>query len=70
MSPHTVDPEDAVAIDIALTKLQAMDPGQAGIVELRLFRGLSVEETAEVLSTSSTPSSGNGLSPARGCTGN
>lgn len=48
----TVDPEDAVAIDVALNKLQAIDPGQARIVELRFFGGLTVEETAEVLSTS------------------
>jgi len=47
-----VDPEDALAIDVALNKLQAIDPGQARIVELRFFGGLTVEETAEVLSTS------------------
>ncbi len=53
-SAPTVDPEDAVAIDIALTRLQAIDPEQARIVELRFFGGLSVEETAEVLSTSAS----------------
>ncbi len=47
-----VDPEDALAVDVALNKLQAIDPGQAEIVELRYFGGLTVEETAEVLSMS------------------
>jgi RNA polymerase sigma factor (TIGR02999 family) len=51
-APDGVDLEDAVAIDIALDKLQAIDPGQAQIVELRFFGGLTVEETAEVLSLS------------------
>ncbi len=48
----TVDIDDAVAIDVALNKLHAIDPEQARIVELRFFGGLTVEETAEVLSTS------------------
>ncbi len=48
----SVDPEETIAIDIALNKLQAIDPGQARIVELRFFGGLTVEETAEVVSTS------------------
>ncbi len=52
--PDTIDPEDTVAIDVALTRLQAIDPGQAQIVELRFFGGLTVEETAEVLSISSS----------------
>jgi RNA polymerase sigma factor (TIGR02999 family) len=51
-APDSVDVEDAVAIDVALNKLQAIDPGQAEIVELRFFGGLTVEETAEVLSLS------------------
>jgi len=51
-APDGVDVEDAVAIDVALNKLQAIDPGQAEIVELRFFGGLTVEETAEVLSLS------------------
>lgn len=52
--PDAIDREDAVALDIALNKLQAIDPGQAEIVELRFFGGLSVEETAEVLSMSAS----------------
>lgn len=50
--PDAVDREDAVALDIALNKLEAIDPLQAEIVELRFFGGLSVEETSEVLSIS------------------
>ncbi len=51
-TPDAIVPEDAVAIDIALTRLQAIDAEQARIVELRFFGGLTVEETAEILSTS------------------
>ncbi|HEY7500090.1 MAG TPA: sigma-70 family RNA polymerase sigma factor [Vicinamibacterales bacterium] len=45
---------DLEAIDHALTRLQLLDPQQARIVELRFFAGLTVEETAEVLSISKT----------------
>ena len=38
---------DVIALDRALTKLAAVDPEQARIVELRFFGGLSVEETAD-----------------------
>ena len=51
-APDSVAVEDAVAIDVALNKLQAIDPGQAQLVELRFFGGLTVEEAAEVLSLS------------------
>ncbi len=47
-----IDREDAVALDIALKKLEALDPLQGEIVELRYFGGLSIEETGEVLSIS------------------
>jgi RNA polymerase sigma factor (TIGR02999 family) len=43
---------DIIAIDRALASLDAKDPQQARIVELRYFGGLSVEETAEVLDVS------------------
>jgi RNA polymerase sigma factor (TIGR02999 family) len=43
---------DVLAIDEALTKLAAIDPQQAQIVELRFFSGLSVEETAAALGIS------------------
>ena len=43
---------DLLAIDEALTKLGSLDPDQQRIVELRFFAGLTVEETAHVLSRS------------------
>jgi RNA polymerase sigma factor (TIGR02999 family) len=43
---------DVIAVDVALTKLASLDRGQASIVELRYFGGLTVEETAEVLEIS------------------
>ena len=50
--PDAIDREEAIALDVALTRLEAIDPGQARIVELRFFGGLGVEETAEILSIS------------------
>jgi RNA polymerase sigma-70 factor, ECF subfamily len=43
---------DLIALDAALTKLAKMDEQKARIVELRYFSGLSVKETAEVMSVS------------------
>lgn len=43
---------DIVALDEALDRLAAIDEQQSKIVELRFFSGLTVEETAEVLSIS------------------
>lgn len=43
-----------VAIDEALTRLEQWDPRQAQIVELRLFAGLTIEETSKVLDVSTT----------------
>lgn len=43
---------DLLALDHALTALQQIDERKSRIVELRFFGGLSVEETAEVLSLS------------------
>jgi RNA polymerase sigma factor (TIGR02999 family) len=45
-------PVDVLALDEALTRLAALDPEQARLVELRYFTGLSIEETAEVLGVS------------------
>ena len=50
--PVALDAVDALALDGALRKLEALDPDQARIVELRFFGGLTVEETAEVVGTS------------------
>lgn len=46
--------EDAMlpALDDALSRLEALDPEQARIVELRYFLGLGIEETADVLGIS------------------
>jgi RNA polymerase sigma factor (TIGR02999 family) len=41
-----------LALDDALDRLQKMDAGLAGIVELRAFGGLTVEEAAHVLNVS------------------
>lgn len=39
---------DVLAIDSALLRLEAIDPPQSQIVELRYFGGLTLEETADV----------------------
>lgn len=50
--PGADDPSDRepelLALDEALTRLEALDARQARIVELRFFGGLTVEETAEI----------------------
>jgi RNA polymerase sigma factor (TIGR02999 family) len=53
---QTVEGEtvDLLALEGALTRLSALDPDQARLVELRFFAGLTVEETAEVLGRSPT----------------
>ena len=43
---------DLIALDEALTRLQAIDQQQSRIVELRYFSGMSLEDTAEVLKIS------------------
>jgi RNA polymerase sigma factor (TIGR02999 family) len=45
---------DVLALDEALSRLEALDARQAKVVELRFFAGLSAEETAEVLDCSLT----------------
>jgi RNA polymerase sigma factor (TIGR02999 family) len=45
---------DVKAIDEALHELEALDPRQAQIVELRFFAGLTIEEIAALLKTSAT----------------
>lgn len=44
---------DLLAVHLALQQLEALDLQQSRIVELRFFGGLTIEETAEVLSVSS-----------------
>jgi len=43
---------EVTALDEALTKLESLDPQQARVVELRFFGGLTIKETAEVMSIS------------------
>jgi RNA polymerase sigma-70 factor, ECF subfamily len=43
---------DLIGLDEALDELSALDPQQGRVVELRIFGGLTVEETAEVLNIS------------------
>jgi RNA polymerase sigma factor (TIGR02999 family) len=43
---------DLVALDDALTRLGALSPRQARVVELRFFGGLEIEQTAQVLDIS------------------
>ena len=45
-------PVEMLALDESLTRLASLDLQQAQVVELRVFAGLSVEETAEVMSIS------------------
>lgn len=44
--------EELLALDEALNGLSAVDPRKSEIIELRFFGGLTVEETAEVMSLS------------------
>ena len=51
--PVAADPAlDLVALDDALETLAKMDERKSRVIELRFFGGLSVEETAKVLSVS------------------
>ena len=45
-------PIDVIALDSALERLAALDAGQARIVELRYFGGLSIEDTADAMGIS------------------
>lgn len=45
-------PEELIALDEALKRLEALDARQSRVVELRYFGGLTIEETAQVLRVS------------------
>jgi len=45
-------PDDLLALNHALERLEQLDPRKARVVECRFFGGLSLEETAEVLGSS------------------
>lgn len=42
------DPEEILALEEAIRRLEGVEPRAAEIVKLRFFAGLSIEETAEV----------------------
>ncbi len=44
---------ELIALDDALVSLEAIDPRQSRVVELRFFGGLTVEEIAQFLEVSS-----------------
>ncbi len=46
---EAIDPEKSKMVEL---KLEAIDPEKSKMVELRFFSGLSIEETAEVLTVS------------------
>lgn len=48
----TVDRVDLIALDEAMTRLEAISPRRCRVVELRFFGGLSIEQTARVLGVS------------------
>lgn len=48
------DSGDVVALDEALQRLAAIDPRRARVVEMRVFAGASIEETAEALDVGTT----------------
>ncbi|HET7695977.1 MAG TPA: sigma-70 family RNA polymerase sigma factor [Vicinamibacterales bacterium] len=51
-APAPAQSVDMLALDAALDRLAELDAGQARIVELRYFGGLSIEETAEAMKIS------------------
>jgi RNA polymerase sigma factor (TIGR02999 family) len=51
LSQHTTD-IDIIALDAALDQLTHLDAQQGSIVELRVFAGLTIEDTSEVLGIS------------------
>lgn len=50
--PGAVDAAGLLALDEALTRLEALDPRQAQVVECRYFAGLTIRETAGALGVS------------------
>jgi RNA polymerase sigma factor (TIGR02999 family) len=56
LAPDTLidrrSPEDLIAVDEAMRRLEALDPSLAQIVNLRYFGGLAESETAEQLGVS------------------
>jgi RNA polymerase sigma factor (TIGR02999 family) len=53
-APNSQRAPELIALDDALTSLAQLDPRRAQVVELRVFSGLTAEETAEVAGVSPT----------------
>jgi RNA polymerase sigma factor (TIGR02999 family) len=51
-APDGAPDDDLLALDAALTRLAALDPLRARLVQLRYFCGLSIDEAAEILGIS------------------
>jgi RNA polymerase sigma factor (TIGR02999 family) len=51
-APAELAGDDVLALDEALTRLAALDPEQARLVELRYFAGLTLDDTAATLGVS------------------
>lgn len=47
--PTTDEPVDLLALDEALTRLEALHPEKAQVVKLRFFAGCTLEETAQAI---------------------
>ncbi|MFO0962567.1 MAG: ECF-type sigma factor [Phycisphaerales bacterium] len=45
-------PEEVIAVDECLRQLEALDPRQAQVVEMRVFAGMTVAEVADALGVS------------------
>jgi RNA polymerase sigma factor (TIGR02999 family) len=52
--PSVAPDEDLLALDEALSRLEGFDPKLSRLVELRCFAGLTLEQAADVLGTSTT----------------
>ena len=59
-------PDELIALDEAMTRLEAEDPLKAQLVRLRFFAGLSLEEAAEVLGVSAVTANATGVTPGPG----
>ena len=47
--PTRLPPDDLLALDDALGRLEQLDPVKARLVTLRYFAGMTIEQVAEVL---------------------
>lgn len=50
--PAAKRPKELIDIDIALSRLEQLDPGKAELVKLRFFAGLTTKQTAKALGIS------------------